>query len=162
LMLAGTLISMLGYLSGDALCSPRNLYAFGRDGFLPAAFARVHPVSRSPRLAIWTHTTIVFALASTGSFESLAIMANVATLSLYAMACVAAIALMRRNVGIENDAPFVVPGATAIAILATAASLFVMSSATLKEFAATGVTLAIASLLYLLRRRARRAELAGV
>ena len=162
LMLGGTLISMLGYLSGDALCSPRNLYAFGRDGFLPAAFARVHPVTRSPRLAIWTHTVIVFALASTGSFESLAIMANVATLALYAMACLAAVALMRRNVRIDGDAPFVVPGATAIAILATAASLFVMSSATAKEFAATGATLAIASLLYLLRRRTNPAAPAGV
>jgi amino acid transporter len=162
LMLGGTLISMLGYLSGDALCSPRNLYAFGRDGFLPPAFARVHPVTRSPRLAIWTHTAIVFALASTGSFESLAIVANVATLSLYAMACVAAISLMRRNVRIDDEVPFVVPGATAIAILATAASLFVMSSATLKEFAATGAALAIASLLYLLRRRTKPAALAGV
>jgi amino acid transporter len=153
LMLGGTLISMLGYLSGDALCSPRNLYAFGRDGFLPAAFGRVHAVTRTPRLAIWTHTAIVFVLAGTGSFESLAIMANVATLALYAMACVAAIALMRRDVRIDGDAPFIVPGATLVAVLGTAAAVFVMSSATLKEFAATGVTLAIASLLYLLRRR---------
>jgi hypothetical protein len=53
-----------------------------------------------------------------------------------------------------EDAPFVVPGATLIAVAALAAVLFVMSSAMLAEVAATGVTLMIASVIYLLRRRA--------
>lgn len=156
LMLAGTLISMLGYISGDALCSPRNLYAFGRDGFIPAAFGRVDPKSRTPRLAVWTHAVMVFAVASSGSFERIAILSNVATLTLYAMACVAAIALMRANVRTE-DPPFVVPGATLVALMAIAAVLFIMSSATAREFAATGITLAIASILYYWRRPAIRA-----
>jgi amino acid transporter len=155
LMLVGTLISMLGYISGDALCSPRNLYAFGRDGFIPAAFGRVHSESRTPRLAIWTHTAVVFAIASSGSFESLAIVANVATLSLYGTACLAAIALMRRNVHSE-DPPFMVPAATLVASAATIAVLMIMSSATTREFAATGITLSIASILYYWRRRTTR------
>jgi basic amino acid/polyamine antiporter, APA family len=155
LMLGGTLISMLGYISGDALCSPRNLYAFGRDGFIPAAFGRIHTASRTPRLAIWTHTVVVFAIASSGSFESLAIVANVATLSLYGMACLAAISLMRRNVRTE-DPPFVVPGATLFATVATAAVLVIMSSATLKEFGATALTLGLASILYYWRRHTTR------
>jgi basic amino acid/polyamine antiporter, APA family len=155
LMLAGTLISMLGYISGDALCSPRNLYAFGRDGFIPAAFGRVDPESRTPRLAIWTHALMVFAVASSGSFERIAILSNVATLTLYGMACVAAIVLVRRNVHTE-DPPFVVPGGTLVALAAIGAVLFIMSSATVKEFAATGITLSIASVLYYWRRRAIR------
>ena len=43
LVLAGGAVSMFGYLCGDMLSSPRSLYAFGRDGFLPRALARVHP-----------------------------------------------------------------------------------------------------------------------
>ena len=158
LMLAGTLISMLGYISGDSLCSPRNLYAFGRDGFIPAAFGRVHAESRTPRLAIWTHMAVVFAIASSGSFESLAIVANVATLSLYGMACLAAMSLMRRNVRTEDE-PFVVPGGMLVAVAAIAAVLFIMTSATAREFAATGITLAIASILYYWRRRTTRVRL---
>ena len=157
LMLAGMLISMLGYLSGDALCTPRNLYAFGRDGFLPAAFGRVHPVARTPRLAIWTHAAIVFAVASSGSFVALAIVANVATLTLYVLACLAAIALKRRDVRTE-DVPFAFPGATAIAILAIGAVLFVMSSATWQEFGATALCLAVASVLYVLRRKSEAVQ----
>ena len=98
---------------------------------------------------------MVFAIASSGSFESLAIVANVATLTLYGTACLAAISLMRRNVRTE-DPPFVVPAATLVAIVATVAVLIIMSSATVKEFGATGLTLAIASILYLARRRTSR------
>jgi APA family basic amino acid/polyamine antiporter len=161
LMLAGTLVSMLGYLSGDALCSPRNLYAFGRDGFIPPAFGKVHAVSRTPRVAIWTHAVLVFAVANSGTFESVAIVSNVATFTLYLMACLASVHLMRRDVRGDGE-PFAVPGAAVIAALAIGAVLLIMSSATLKEFGATGVTLAIASLVYRWRRPPDPAPLAGV
>ena len=74
---------------------------------------------------------------------------------LAALACLAAIALMRRNVRTE-DAPFVVPGGLLVALAAIAAVLFIMSSATTREFAATGITLSIASMLYYWRRRTTR------
>ena len=152
LMLAGMLVSMLGYLSGDALCTPRNIYAFARDGFIPAVFGRVHPVSRAPRVAIWTHAALVFAVANSGSFQSVAIVANVATFALYLMAAVASLRLVRRDVRGDGP-PFVVPGATIIALLAIAAVIGILASATAKEFGATGIALAIASLLYRWRRK---------
>jgi len=160
-MLGGTLISMLGYLSGDALCSPRTIFAFARDGLIPAAFARVHPVSRTPYVAIWANAVLVFAVANSGTFEFVAIVTNVATFGLYLIACLASLRLMRRDVRGDGE-PFVVPGATAIVVLSVVAVLLILSSATLKEFAATGITLAIASVLYRLRRHTQSAPPAGV
>ena len=151
-ILAGTLISMLGYVSGDMLGSPRNLYAFGRDGFLPAAFARVHPTALTPRLAIWTHAMLVFAVASSGTFQFVAIVTNVCTLTLYMLCCVASMFLMRRDVRADGE-PFVIRGATAIAVGAMVAIVVMLSSATFKEFAATGAMLVVASLIYPLRRQ---------
>jgi amino acid transporter len=151
-MLAGTLVSMLGYISGDALCSPRTIFAFARDGFIPAAFARVHPVSRAPYVAIWTNAALVFAVANSGTFEFVAVVTNVATFGLYLIACLASLRLIRRDVRADGE-PFVVPGAMAIVGVSIVVVLAILSSATLKEFGATGVTLAIASLLYRLRRR---------
>ncbi len=55
LVLAGGAVSMFGYLCGDMLSSPRSLYAFGRDGFLPRALARVHPSFHTPHVAIVVH-----------------------------------------------------------------------------------------------------------
>ena len=54
-ILVGGSISMLGFLSGDALGTPRSLYAFARDGLLPAPLARLHPRFRTPWLAIIVH-----------------------------------------------------------------------------------------------------------
>ena len=51
-LLAGASISMFGYLGGMTLSMPRMLFALARDGFLPKALAAVHPVYRSPHVAI--------------------------------------------------------------------------------------------------------------
>ena len=108
-MLAGAMISMAGYLSGDILGSPRMLFAFGRDGMLPAAFARVHPRYRTPALAIVVHAGVTCALTLTGSFGKLLLIANVSVLSMYFLCCAAAWQLARRDVRTGGE-PFVPPG----------------------------------------------------
>ena len=59
LVLAGAAISMFGYVSGDMLGSPRALFAFARDGILPAAVARIHPRFHTPHVAIMLYACIV-------------------------------------------------------------------------------------------------------
>ena len=48
LVLAGAVVSMFGYVSGDMLGSPRALFAFARDGVLPAAW-RASTRASTPR-----------------------------------------------------------------------------------------------------------------
>ena len=48
LLLVGVVVSTFGYLTGMALASPRTLYAFARDGYLPRALAAVHPTFKTP------------------------------------------------------------------------------------------------------------------
>src|SRR5262249_32743402 len=52
LLLVAGIVSMLGYLSADALATPRMLFAFGRDGIGPGALSAVHPTFRTPYVAI--------------------------------------------------------------------------------------------------------------
>ena len=97
-LLVGAVVSMLGHAGAAILVAPRSLFAFARDGFLPAALARLHPVHRSPVAAIVLQCTIVLVLATTSTFERLAVLANLATLVVYAMCCIATWQLRRRDV----------------------------------------------------------------
>src|SRR4030095_3040147 len=63
ILLVGAVISAFGYVSGDILGSPRTLYAFGRNGILPAKMAAVHPRFRTPHIAIIVHAIIACALS---------------------------------------------------------------------------------------------------
>jgi len=155
LVLAGGIVSMFGYVTGDMLGSPRALFAFGRDGILPSAFASVHQAFRTPHVAIGTHAVIVATIAISGSFEALAIIGNVAILSLYLVCCLAALELGRRDVR-AGGTPFVVPGARVVPVLASVAIVWILSHATWPEFAVTAAVLAVASGLYLVRRLRRR------
>ena len=151
LVLAGAAVSMFGHVSGDMLGSPRVLFAFGRDGIFPDALARVHPIYRTPHLAIVVHALIVATLAISSSFTQLAILANVAALSLYLMCVAASFELQRRDVR-AGGTPFKVPGGPIIPVLAASAIFWVLAHATWKELGVEAVVLTIAAAFFAARK----------
>ena len=98
LMLAGAAVSMFGLMSIELLGGPRILFAFARDGLLPAALGRVHARSHAPHVAIICHAAIAVVLALTGTFAELAVLSTLAVAPLYAGGSVAAWLLKRRRV----------------------------------------------------------------
>lgn len=98
LLLAGAAISMSGYLASDIFGTPRQLFAFARDGLLPRALGRLHSRSHAPHVAIACYATLAAALALTGTFGRLAVWSTLAIAGLYAAACAAAWMLARRRV----------------------------------------------------------------
>ena len=155
LLLVGAVISMLGHAGAMTLATPRMLFAFARDGFLPAAFARTHPVHRSPATAILVQCAIVLALAISSTFERLAILANLSTLVLYATCCLATWQLRRRDIR-SGGTPFRVPMPGVVIVLACLVIAWMLSSVTAAEWLAFGVAVLVAAGLFLLRRRARQ------
>jgi len=156
LILVGSAVSIFGYLSGMTLAVPRMLFAFGRDGFLPAPLAAVHERFRTPYVAIIVQTLIVIGLAVSGSFEKLAIIANGSILLVYAACCLAVIELRRRKVQ-ESGAPFRVPFAAAIPVLAVLVIVWLMTSLTAEEWKALLVVVAVAIVVYAASLPSRRA-----
>jgi basic amino acid/polyamine antiporter, APA family len=159
LMLIGLTISIFGWATSDILSSPRIIFAFGRDGLLPKWFAHIHPRFHTPDVAIITYAAVAFVLSFISTFQELAILSNVAVLLLYLLCCLAALRLMRRDVRTDG-APFTFPGAQLVPLLAGAVIIWILIHATLKEFTVTGICLAVASLLFLIRQfaPARRRE----
>jgi APA family basic amino acid/polyamine antiporter len=152
LVLLGAIVSMFGYASGDMLGSPRTLFAFARDGVLPGVVARVHPRFHTPYIAIVIHAGIVATLAISSSFTQLAVLANVAALTLYLMCVTASYELQRRDVRADGAIPFAVPGGPLIPILAAAVIVWLLSNATRREFGVEALVLAVAAMFYFIRR----------
>jgi APA family basic amino acid/polyamine antiporter len=98
LMLGGAAVSMFGWVSGDILSTPRMLFAFARDGWLPGRLGRLHPRTSVPHVAIICYATITAGLAITGTFAELAVLATLASAMLYILGCGAAWQLKQRAV----------------------------------------------------------------
>jgi len=155
ILLVGATISAFGFVTSDILSSPRMLFAFGRDGVLPAWFAHVHPRYRSPDVAIISYAIIAFALSLTSSFAALAVLSNVAVLLMYLLCCAACWFLVQRNVRADG-VPFNFPGVKIVPTIAIIAIVWILAHATWWEFAINGAVLVVASLLYWLRTSLRK------
>src|SRR5437870_4048867 len=155
ILLVGASVSAFGFVTSDILSSPRMIFAFGRDGALPQFFAHVHPRYRSPDVAIITYATLAFALSISGTFEQLAVLSNVAVLLMYLLCCAACWFLVQRDVRSDGE-PFNFPGMKIVPALAILAIIWILAHATLREFVVTGIVLALASIMYLLRGQLRR------
>jgi APA family basic amino acid/polyamine antiporter len=145
LLLAGAAISMFGYLGGMTLSVPRVVFALARDGYLPKALAAVHPTYRTPQAAIVVQTILALALALTGTFEPLAILANAAALALYLGCAVAAWRLRSTAEGSGARLPL----AGVAPFLAIPVIVWLLTGLTRSEWLAFGGCVAAASVVYL-------------
>jgi basic amino acid/polyamine antiporter, APA family len=164
ILLAGATISAFGFVTSDILSSPRMIFAFGRDGALPAWFAHVHSRYRSPDVAIITYTVLAFALSVTGTFEKLAVLSNVAVLLMYLLCCAACWFLVQRDVRTDGQ-PFNFPGMKIVPALAIIAIIAILVQSAVNDsqigsdtragLRIAGIVLVIASILYFLRAKFR-------
>jgi amino acid transporter len=153
LLLIGAAISTFGYMSGMTLATPRALFAFARDGFLPRQLASVHPSFHTPWLAIVLQSAVCCALAVANEFEALAVLANLSALLLYAMCAVAAWELRRRGIQNEGTTPINLPLGPTVHILTCIIIAWMLTSITLEEWRAVGLVLVIATVLFFFRRK---------
>jgi amino acid transporter len=149
-LLAGATISAFGFVTSDILSSPRMIFAFGRDGALPAWFAHVHPRYRSPDVAIITYAVLAFGLSVSGTFEQLAVLSNVAVLLMYLLCSAACWYLVQRDIRADGQS-FNFPGMKIVPALAIIEIIWILAHATVWEFEVNGIVLALASIVYLIR-----------
>jgi basic amino acid/polyamine antiporter, APA family len=151
-LVAGAAVSMAGWLASDALSSPRMLFAMARGGFLPAPIGRLHPRNATPWVASVVHAGIAVALAVSGSFAALAILATLIVIIIYITGCAAALVLRRRDVALAGP-PLRIPALTAFAIAGSAAMLWVAAQSTLAEALGIALLIGLTTIVYGLRRQ---------
>ena len=158
LLLVTACISMTGFLMGNLLGTSRLVFALGRDGYLPSAFARVSASHRVPILALVIHAGLAWVLAIAGNFDALALISGGAICLVYGLVALAAWRAQRRDLRERGDNPFVLPGGALVPVLALLAMLAIVTTLTSKEWMAIGIALAVLVVVYALlhARRARQ------
>jgi APA family basic amino acid/polyamine antiporter len=167
-MIAAAVVSMFGYLTANMLSEPRGLFAMSRDRFLPRVLTTVHPIFRTPNVAIVAYGCFVAFFAVVGTFEWLTRFSNLAALSLYFLCAVSTLLLRKRNVRADGE-PFVIPGGPLVPVAACIAVVWLgfetirnESEGGISQLYALLVTLAIILALYGIRAlRYGRASVGG-
>jgi APA family basic amino acid/polyamine antiporter len=153
LLLAGAAISMFGWLTGALLAAPRAFFALARDGFLSRRLAVVHPTFRTPHASIALFAALSLVLAYSGTFERLAVLADVSVLALWFLCAIAAWELRRRDIRGGGE-PFRTPGGPLVPALACGSIAWVAwQTTTRRELVAVGAVLLISAFVYALRAR---------
>jgi APA family basic amino acid/polyamine antiporter len=150
-LVAGAAVSMLGWIGSDILGAPRVLFAFARDGLLPAVLGRVHPGSRVPQVAILFHACLAASLAITGSFVALAVAATLNTAGLYFLGCGAAWVLHRRGTQMAGK-PLTLTFLPVASLLGMASMVLLIGVADQAEILGFVAVIVVSSALYLATR----------
>jgi basic amino acid/polyamine antiporter, APA family len=157
LMLAGTALSMFGWLGSDILGSPRQLFAFARDGLLPRLLGRVHPRSHAPYVAILCYATLAIVLALTGTFAELVVLSTLAIAALYIAGCAASWVLARRGVALSGT-PLNFRFLGAATVIGISSMLALIGLGTRQEIIGLATLIGLSVLLYLVQARSALAR----
>ena len=93
----GVVLSILGFLAGSMIASPRILFALAEQKDFPQCFAAVHSRYRTPYISIIAFAALVCILALAGNFAWNAKLTAVSRLVTYALSCAALPTLRRKS-----------------------------------------------------------------
>ena len=154
LVLACTMLATLGVLAGDLLATPRSFIPVAEDGMLPSSLASVHSRYRTPHVAIITYAAVSCALAVSGTFKPLAILASVSLLLIYLAVCLAALRV--RYSGPAPAGAFRAPGGPLVPVAGAVTVGWLLAHSTRAEAAGLALTVGGAAAYFLVRRQVLR------
>jgi amino acid transporter len=121
------------------------------DGMLPASLASVHSRYHTPHVAIITYAAVSCAMAVSGTFKPLAILASVSLLLVYLAVCLAA--LKMRASGPAPAGAFRAPGGPLVGVLGAATVAWLLAHTTRAEAVGAALLVGAAAAYFLVRRR---------
>jgi APA family basic amino acid/polyamine antiporter len=140
--IVGMVSSLLVFQYGQA----RVWFAMSRDGLLPKAFSKVHPVHKTPHVSTWIAGLAVGIPAGIWDIGTFADLANIGTL--FAFIIVSAGVIMLRRTQPERPRAFRAPGAPWLPMLSIACCLILMLALPLETWVRFVVWLAVGLAIY--------------
>ena len=116
LMILGGLFATMSALNATIYSSSRVSFAMGRDKNLPDVFGKVHPVKRTPHMAVFISVILIVVMALILPIEDVAAAADIMFILLFLQVNLTLIALRKKKSKVHR--PFKVPLVPFIPILA--------------------------------------------
>lgn len=122
LIIFGGLLSTISALNATILASSRVAFSMGRDKMLPRSMARIHPLRRTPHVAIFATGVLVLVMAVAFPIQVVGSAASLMFLLTFALVNFSLIALRRKHRDVK--AAFRVPVYPHVPILAIVLNLY--------------------------------------
>ncbi len=154
IVIIGAAFSMFGNISGMVLNMPRVLYAAARDRIIPSkSIASIHPLFKTPHIAIIIYSLLGFAFASLGEFRQLAMLSSASYLIIYLGVALSVIKLRYSDNSLRGRKRiiriFVLP------VITSAGIIWVLSNLPKNELAGMAIFTGIISIAWLIVRLVR-------
>lgn len=146
LISVGAIAGLTSVIIVNMFGQTRVFFAMARDGLLPRWLAALHPRYRTPVLTTWLTAAAVFGIAGFLPIGVVAELANIGTLSAFALVSLGLISL--RRLWPEQRRPFKVPFYPWTPLLSLAFSLYLMLNLPTVTWVRFGVWLAIGLVIY--------------
>ncbi len=147
ILIATGVVSMYAVVGGDIMVTSRLPFVASENGFLPKVLSSVHPKYKTPHIAIILYCSIMFLMAISGGFKTLAILSSSAVLIIY-LGVVLAMFKSRLKPDLANPPMFKVPGGLFVPILALVVLIWVLSYVPFNEYIAIGIFFMVTTLFY--------------
>ena len=147
ILIATGVISMYAVVGGDILVTSRLPFVASENGLLPKILSKVHPKYKSPYISIILFCGLLFIMAISGGFKTLAILASSAVLIIY-LGVVLAMFKSRLKPDLANPPMFKVPGGLLVPILSLIVLIWILSYVPFNEYIAIGIFFIVATLFY--------------
>lgn len=151
LLLAGAIISIFATLSGEILATPRIIFATAKDGNLPKFLAKIHPKYNTPYVAIIFYAFAILAIALSGSFKELAVLASGSIMLIYAGVSLATLKIRFRD-GPPSEGQFKMPGKTIIPLLSCSLIAWMLLQLTFEEAMGIFTLICVAVAIYFVQK----------
>lgn len=144
----GAMFSVVGTLNAIMLVGSRLPFAFSEENQFPKIFSFIHPKYKTPTWSLLLFMTITIIISLNYSFLAAASISAITRVMIYGIVCIALIILRKKKPG--QTGFFKIKYGKTMAVLGLLLTLWLLSSATMKQMKQIGIAIGIGLVIYLI------------
>ena len=150
----GAVFSVVGTLNAIMLVGSRLPFAFSEEKQFPTVFSFIHPKYKTPTWSLLLFMIVTIIISINYSFLSAASISAITRVMIYGIVCITLIILRKKRP--EQAGFFKIRYGSIIALTGVLITIWLLSSATIKELKHIGIAIGVGLAIYLLMEISKR------